>query len=134
MNSLIVACGYYQYDMLNINNLFQNGIIMILIPPKLHKIFILCNYNTKIKLCQYFIPIIYLNKTAIGAHSEPHIFFIFKYSFVIRSKLEYLENLKHNLIKHFLPSYGNDTFQVVGFVTFSDFVSILVCNNVIGKP
>lgn len=38
MNSLIVACGYYQYDMLNINNLFQNGIIMILIPPKLHKI------------------------------------------------------------------------------------------------
>lgn len=32
MNSLIVACGYYQYNMLNINNLFQNGIIMILIP------------------------------------------------------------------------------------------------------
>ncbi len=71
MNSLIVACGYYQYNMLNINNLFQNGIIMILNSPKLHKIFILCNYNTKIKLCQYFIPIIYLNKTVIGAHSEP---------------------------------------------------------------
>ncbi len=71
MNSLIVACGYYQYNMLNINNLFQNGIIMILNSPILHKIFILCNYNTKIKLCQYFIPIIYLNKTAIGAHSEP---------------------------------------------------------------
>lgn len=68
MNSLIVACGYYQYNMLNINNLFQNGIIMILNSPKLRKIFILCNYNTKIKLCQYFIPIIYLNKTAIGAH------------------------------------------------------------------
>lgn len=32
MNSLIVACGYYQYNMLNINNLFQKGIIMILIP------------------------------------------------------------------------------------------------------
>ena len=32
MNSLIVACGYYQYNMLNINKLFQNGIIMILIP------------------------------------------------------------------------------------------------------
>ena len=45
--------------------------------PKLHKIFILCNYNTKIKLCQYFIPIIYLNKKAIGAHSEP-LFFCFK--------------------------------------------------------
>lgn len=77
MNSLIVACGYYQYDMLNINNLFQNGIIMILIPPKLHKIFILCNYSIKINLCQYFIPIIYLNKTAIGAHLEP-LFFCFK--------------------------------------------------------
>ena len=77
MNSLIVACGYYQYNMLNINNLFQNGIIMILNSPKLRKIFILCNYNTKIKLCQYFIPIIYLNKKAIGAHSEP-LFFCFK--------------------------------------------------------
>lgn len=32
MNSLIVACGFYQYNMLNINNLFQSGIIMILIP------------------------------------------------------------------------------------------------------
>ncbi len=68
MNSLIVACGYYQYNMLNINNLFQNGIIMILNSPKLRKTFILCNYNTKIKLCQYFIPIIYLNKSDIGAH------------------------------------------------------------------
>ena len=125
MNSLIVACGYYQYDMLNINNLFQNGIIMILIPPKLHKIFILCNYNTKIKLCQYFIPY----RSSLRAP-----IFLFQFSFIIRSKVEYLENLKHNLIKHFLPSYGNDTFQVVGFVTFSDFVSILVCNNVIGKP
>lgn len=76
MNSLIVACGYYQYNMLNVNNFFQNGIIMILnSPPKLHKIFILCNYNTKIKLCQYFIPIIYLNKSAIGAHLEP-LFFV----------------------------------------------------------
>lgn len=76
MNSLIVACGYYQYNMLNINNLFQNGIIMILnSPPKLHKIFILRNYNTKIKLCQYLNPIIYLNKSAIGAHLEP-LFFV----------------------------------------------------------
>lgn len=46
--------------------------------PKLRKIFILCNYNTKIKLCQYFIPIIYLNKSNIGAHSEP-LFFCFKW-------------------------------------------------------
>lgn len=116
MNSLIVACGYYQYNMLNINNLFQNGIIMILnSPPKLHKIFILCNYSIKIKLCQYLNPY----RSSLRAP-----IFLFQISFIIRSKVEYLENLKHNLIKHFLPSNSYNTFQMVNFITFTK--SILI--------
>ena len=47
MNSLIVACGYYQYNMLNINNLFQNGIIMILIPLNCTK-YLFCAIEVKI--------------------------------------------------------------------------------------
>ena len=76
MNSLIVACGYYQYNMLNINNLFRIGIIMILIPLNCTKYLFCAIITQKNKLCQYFIPIIYLNKSDIGAHSEPLFFFL----------------------------------------------------------
>lgn len=60
MNSLIVACGYYQYNMLNINNLFQNGIIMILIPLNCTK-YLFCAIITQ--------KLSYVNiSSLIGAH------------------------------------------------------------------
>ncbi len=68
MNSLIVACGYYQYDMLNINNLFQNGIITILIPPNCTKYLFCAIITQKLSYVNVSSPIIYLNKSDIGAH------------------------------------------------------------------
>ena len=60
MNSLIVACGYYQYNMLNINNLFQNGIIMILIPLNCTKYLFCAIITQKLSyvnnLIKHFLP------------------------------------------------------------------------------
>lgn len=58
MNSLIVACGYYQYNMLNINNLFQNGIIMILIPPNCTKYLFCAIKGTRFTIIAYIISIL----------------------------------------------------------------------------